>query len=297
MEFDLFDMLNSMNDSPVIRESTCTRAPMGYPGGKGESAKHILPLLPYRNTYVEPFGGSGTILLLRDAVPLEIFNDKFSGVCCFYRVLRDRIKLEQLLDRVEHCLHSREEFEWCRGTWESCEDEVERAARWWTMHQMSFGKQGRHFGRSTSGKAQTGWALRGIPQFFRPTHHRLQGVQIENLDWTHIMKDYDSEETVFYLDPPYVKYSKGQYKHEFTKKDHFYLCEFIFTRVKGFVALSGYSDPETRDIYDRYKWDDIVEWEVNSLTAGINVFPDAPERGRDVQRGMAKECLWIKEAE
>lgn len=293
---DLFDLMMSMEDSPVIREYACLRAPFGYPGGKGHSSKYIHPHLPYRAAYGEAFGGSGIMLLQREPVNLEVFNDRFSGITSFYRVLRDPKMMAALMDRLALLVHSREEFEWCRDTWEQCED-VERAARWWSMHQMSFAKQGRHFGRSTRGKNSNGHALRANLNWFEPTHKRLKGVVIENQDWRNLFKDYDHEEMVWYLDPPYVKYAKGMYDHEFTKKDHAELCERIF-RLKGHVVLSGYGDEETKGIYDKQKWDDIIEWEVSSTAAGYAFTDTNNLSGKEhlLDRGKVKESIWIKEA-
>lgn len=47
---------------------------------------------------------------------------------------------------------------------------------------------------------------------------RFRDVILENLDWSAVLEKYDSPETVFYLDPPYVgaesTYPVGQINHE-----------------------------------------------------------------------------------
>jgi site-specific DNA-adenine methylase len=123
-------------------------------------------------------------------------------------------------------------------------------------------------------------------------------VTIENLDWRLLLKDYDNTEMVWYLDPPYVRYSKGMYEHEFSKQDHFDLCEYIFNRVKGYVALSGYGDEETKAIYDRYKWTHVEEWETTCVAAGFAFTDTNNLAGTEgtFARGKVKENLWIKEA-
>lgn len=294
---DFLKMLLGMDDTPVIREKDCRRAPFAYIGGKMKSAEFIHPHLPYRDGYAEPFGGTGVILLQREPSKLEIFNDRFAGVTCFYRVLRDPKRVEQLMDRLALIVHSREEFEWCNQTWEGCEDELERAARWWYQHQASFAKKANAFGRSTSGTNSTGRALRGNLQWFEPVHRRLHGVIIENLDWKQLLEDYDSPEMVWYMDPPYVSCTKNLYSHEFTRQDHLDLCDRIF-ELKGFVALSGYGDPATKDIYDRYDWSSIEEWDSSNLMAGYAFTESNNLAGKEhlLNRGTTKENLWIKEA-
>jgi DNA adenine methylase len=71
---------------------------------------------------------------------------------------------------------------------------------------------------------------------------RLLRVQIENATAIEIIQRYDSEETLFYCDPPYPHDSRGDihaYGYEMTDSDHRELAE-VLTNLKGKVALSGY---------------------------------------------------------
>ena len=114
-KMNLFDMFESL-EKGEIRE-TYIRAPFGYPGGKSRSVKKILPLLPYRKAYIEAFGGAASILLARDKSKLEVYNDRFGGVVAFYRCIRDKEKMNKLIERLKIVPgHSREEFIWCKET-------------------------------------------------------------------------------------------------------------------------------------------------------------------------------------
>lgn len=292
MADDLLALFNSLDDTPVVRENF-VRAPFGYPGGKSRSLEKLLPLLPYRDAYCEPFGGSGSVLLSRRPSKLEVFNDRYAGVVAFYRCIRDYKKCRELTVRLEPWLHSREEFIWCRETWKDCEDDVERAARWYYMMVMSFGQQGRHFGRSTKGRSQMASKFHNNLKYFWPCHDRLRHVQVENQDWRECLRDYDQPEMVWYLDPPYVDYSKGMYEHDVTRREHVELLERI-QALQGFVALSGYQN----DLYDKYPWDQKYEWEVQVSMLGM-AFTDTNNlagREEELKRGKAKEVLWIREA-
>lgn len=289
---DLFALFNSMNDSEGAREKDILRAPFNYPGGKSRSIKNILPHLPYRSFYGELFGGTGAVLLSRNSSDLEVYNDRFGGVTCFYRVIRDKVKMNQLLDRMQLCLHSREEFVWSRDTWKNCEDEVERAARWYYSVLNSFAGQGLFFGRCLSGKGQIAQKLKNNLKLFPEIHERIKHVTIENQDYRMLLKDYDSSDAVWYLDPPYYDYAKGMYEHELNRGEHKELLERVF-QLKGFVALSGYSNP----LYDSYPWDDKHTWVVrsSSLYAGKGTETNNLDEG-EVVRGKAQEVLYIKEA-
>lgn len=72
---------------------------------------------------------------------------------------------------------------------------------------------------------------------------RFREVQIENLPALELIRKTDSPETLFYVDPPYPKESRGSkgksYAHEMTTRDHIRLGETL-AGVHGFVVLSSY---------------------------------------------------------
>ncbi len=289
MADNLFNMLHQMNDDDEVR-NCYIRAPFGYPGSKDRSLEQILPKLPYRNGYCEPFGGTGCVLLARKESKLEIFNDRYAGIVALYRVVRDREKLERFLARLELCLHSREEFVWSKETWKDHQDDVERAARWYYMMCVSFGSKGKQFGRCIKGRGQVGKKLTKKPELFWPLHHRLRNVQIENLDWRLCLKDYDSDDMVWYLDPPYYGTWSGTYIHEFQGKDeHIELLNRI-QHLQGFVAVSSYQN----ELYDSYKWDEIYEWEVYVSIVAQTATETNNLIGKDMPRGKMKERLYIR---
>ena len=115
------------------------RSPIKWFGGKGGFVQNILPLVPKHKIYVEVFGGGASLLFAKTPAPVEVYNDVDSGLVGFFRVLRDKEKAAELW-RVA-CLspYSREEYGFCRETWEECKDEVERARRWFVVVRQSFG--------------------------------------------------------------------------------------------------------------------------------------------------------------
>jgi DNA adenine methylase len=241
---------------------------------------------------VEPFGGSGAVLLARNASKIEVFNDRYAGVTAFYRCIRDRAKLDRLCEWLDLTVHSREDFVWCKDTWENVADDIERAARWFYMINYSFASKGACWGRSTSAGGMAG-KVRNKIKAFQSVHERLKCVQIENQDWSDCLRDYDNSETVFYLDPPYIDASPGTYKHELSKQEHTKLLDAIFS-LKGFVALSGYANPfyDERDWDSRHEWDVFISIKSAAYSEGNN---KAHLKGIE-ERGHGTEVLWIKEA-
>lgn len=286
---ELLAALNGLKDIPKIREEYLN-APFGWPGAKFRSLDHILPLLPYRPRYGEPFGGSGKVLLARNSSPLEVFNDRCSGVTCFYRIIRSPETRDKLIDRLQQVPYSREEFIWSRDTWKECADEIERAARWFYTIRASFGSQGRNFGRSIDGYMMQR-AYHNSLKLFNPVSHRLRYTLIENQDWRQILQDFDHPDMVWYLDPPYYKVTQGMYEFEFDDEEHRELLERIF-HLKGYVAISSYPNP----LYERYSWDDQQDWVVRTTTLAQAYTEGNNLIGYEdvLKRKLAKEVLYIK---
>lgn len=288
----MFDELDQYDEQPSVSKDI-VRAPFAYPGAKRNSVDHILPLLPYRKSYIEPFGGSGAILLARNKSQLEVFNDRYGGVVALYRCIKDAEKLEKLIALLNLTIHSREDFEFCSSTWNNCYDDVERAARWFYVSRYSFASKTWQFGRSTSApNCTSGKILNDLPEFYK-VHSRIKNVLIENLDWSKCFKDFDDSEAVFYVDPPYIDSVSKIYDNELNHDQHRDLIATIFN-TKGFVAVSGYTNP----IYEQRDWDARYEWEVPCTIKGL-AFTES-NNCKDlkglISRQSTKEVLWIKES-
>jgi DNA adenine methylase len=289
---DMFEELDQYDERPT-ESNEIVRAPFAYPGAKRNSVEHILPLLPYRKSYIEPFGGSGAILLARNKSPLEVFNDRYGGVVALYRCVKDKEKLDKLLELLSLTIHSREEWDFCKSTWSNCYDDVERAARWYYTNRYSFASKSLQFGRSTGTQnGMSGKIINSIPNFYK-VHERIKNVLIENLDWSKCFKDFDGPEAVFYVDPPYVDSGSQIYDNELTHAQHRDLINTIF-QTKGFVAVSGYTNP----LYEEQDWDARYTWEVPCGIKSL-AFTDT-NNCKDlkglIERDNQTEVLWIKES-
>lgn len=84
--------------------------PFYWYGGKTSHLKFLLPLInstPH-STYVESFGGSAAVLLNKEPSGVEVYNDIYSDVVNFFRILRD--KKDELIESISLTPYSREEF-------------------------------------------------------------------------------------------------------------------------------------------------------------------------------------------
>lgn len=288
---DLFDEVDKHTAEP--KRSEILHAPFSWPGGKTRSVECILKYLPYRKIYVEPFGGSATVLLARNASDLEVFNDRHAGVTQFYRCMRNKDMMERFCNLIQLMPHSREEFDFTRANWDIVNDEVLRAVYWYFLTVTSFSSIGRHWGRSINGNNQMISKILNKLPLFPKIYERMQHVQIENMDWEQLCTDYDNSEAVFYMDPPYLGAQEGNYKYNFTREDHYRFLSKVFT-MKAFVAVSGFPD----ELYEQQPWDLRHEWEVFHSSKGM-AFQEAngkAELANVTEREHKKEVLWIKEA-
>lgn len=289
-EPNLFEMMQAMDDTPILREGF-VRSPLNYMGSKFESLDKILPLLPYEDTWVDAFGGSGVVTLNRRPSKLDVFNDRHSGISAFFQACQ--LNPQELITRITLLPHSRELFAWCKANVENAQlDIITRGAMWYYIVRSSFSGKCKYFGRSLKASGNLYSTLVSSLDLLPDIIYRFQKVQIENLGWKEIFKDYDSPNTVFYLDPPY--YGANVYEYNMTKEDHYAFCANIFS-LRGFVALSGYSNPA----YDQFDWDAKHEFEIrNSCVAqAFNENNNLEGHEANLDRNTTrKECLWIKEA-
>jgi DNA adenine methylase len=226
------------------------RSPVVWFGGKGNMVAKLLPLFPEHKIYVEPFGGGASLLFAKEPSAVEVYNDLDDGLVTLFRVLRDPDKFGRFYHYAINTPYSRSEWKECRN-WQDYPDDVVRAWRWFILIRQSFAGLRHSWGRSVTtshrGMAETAssWlsALEMIPEI----HRRLMRVQIEQKDFRAILKEYDTPETLFYCDPPYVLETRkdGRYIHEMTEDDHRELVE-ILLGLQGKVIFSGYVHP----VYD-----------------------------------------------
>ncbi len=257
----------------------------GWYGGKFSHLDWLLQYLPQTHHYCEPFAGSGAVLINRNPSPVETYNDLDGEVVNFFRVLRD--SRNELIEKIGLTPFSREEFSL------ACEldpdlSDLERARRFYVRaRQVRTGlAQTASVGRwanckNTSRSGMSGVVSRwlgGIEQLDYIAE-RLLRVQIENRPAIETIRLYDSSNTLFYCDPPYLHATRGDsnaYGYEMSDCDHVQLAE-VLNNVAAKVALSNYDCPMMDDLYPKNKWTKIV----------------APLKTIHSTKDVRQEVLWI----
>jgi len=239
----------------MIATTEIKRPALRYHGGKWKLAPWIISHFPSHRIYVEPFGGAASVLMQKPRCYSEVYNDLDSEIVNLFNVLRDPDLSARLIKFLYLTPFAKDEF---KMSYEPANDPVEQARR--TVFRSFAG-----FGSGAASGHQTGFRADSNRSGTTPAHdwqnfpkslndiiNRLRGVVIENRDAFEVIKQHDTSETLFYIDPPYpfetrmpgAHYS-GVYRYEMQTDDHIKLAETLHS-VKGMVVLSGYPC----DLYD-----------------------------------------------
>ncbi len=235
----------------------------GWYGGKFSHLDWLLPLLPRAKHFCDVFGGSAAVLLNRPPSLIETYNDIDQEVVNFFRVLRDQS--DELIRSIGLTPFSKEEFTLAISDQKKPISDLERARRFFVrarqvrtgLAQKATAGRWAHC-RLTSRAEMAGAVSRwlGSIEDLPYITQRLLRVQIENSPATEVIKRYDSEETLFYCDPPYPHGARGDsnaYAHEMTDNDHRELARFLRT-VRGKVALSSYHCDIMDELYGDWSY-------------------------------------------
>jgi DNA adenine methylase len=224
-----------------------------YPQGKYHLVKRLLELIPPHDIYVEVFGGAATLLFTKSPSKLEVYNDINSELVNFFRVLRDDEKWQKLQEKLLLTPYSREEFKLALQPAEEL-DEIERARRFFVRIQMSFGGKGETFGYTRIAQKNKTLTYFNKIANFEFFHNRIRSVIIENLDFEDVFKRYDTPNTFFFCDPPYIDHGiKSKILNlEMSLEDHKRLVHTIL-QAKGKVLLLGYPHPVYKEL-ERHGW-------------------------------------------
>lgn len=263
----------------------------GWYGGKYSHLDWLLPLLPSTTHYCEPFSGSAAVLINRPPSPVETLNDIDGEVVNFFRVLRD--SKEELLEAIGLTPFSREELRIAVNEAAEKISDLERARRFFVRaRQVRTGlaqtaSEGRWAHCKLTSRAGMAGAVSrwlGSVEGLAEIAQRLLRVQIENAPAIEVIERYDSPETLFYCDPPYVHASRSDtnaYAYEMSDEEHRALAR-VLRRAKGKVALSGYGCELMDELYG-----DWTAIEAPSRAA------HSTNTGADNKKQTRTETLWI----
>lgn len=172
--------------------------PFGHPGGKTLLVKHIRPLIPKHQTYVEPYCGSATIFFAKDKAPKSVLGDMDPEIIAALRFIRGA---------------SSSDIEWLRkqswrpskGRWKFLKDQkpVRKQERFYRFLYLNY--------NSWADSPAKGFAASSQPVSMKREMEKIQAagqklkgnVTIALQDAFTTMRQNDSVSTFHYVDPPY----------------------------------------------------------------------------------------------
>lgn len=225
----------------------------------------------------------------KDPAYADVYNDLDHEVVNVFRVLRDREMAADLERQVRLTPWSRHEFDLAME--EASDDPIESARR--TIYRAFAG-----FGTTSRRAGATGFRARpyrtrntGVrdwltyPDAIASFVERMITVTIEERQALEVIGMYDSDDTLFYCDPPYPRDTRSSircdydlqraYRHEMTDDDHRDLARAL-NQVQGMAIISSYPSALYDELY--------ADWtRVSTDTLSDGARPRT-------------ECLWISPA-
>jgi len=233
--------------------------PIKRVGGKVKLAPWIISHLPDHNRYVECFGGSGAVLLSKPRIggldPAEVLNELDPDIANLFRVIQAYPC--ELAYQVEYTPYSRMGFELACEYIENQKgneaDAIKWACEYLVYNRQSFGgKGGKTWCISRRGENPV-HTWNKLPEVITRVSERLHNTVIETLDYHEILRKYDSEETCFYLDPPYEGVEDRYYAiNKESGFDHSALREEL-EDIQGSVVVSYYKSDNILKMYTGFE--------------------------------------------
>jgi len=231
------------------------KTPITYYGGKQNLTSEILSMIPSHKIYVEPFFGGGAVFFAKGKSYLEVINDKNEMLMNFYHQCIDNF--EALQHKVQHTLCSEAEFKRARTIYNNPfhRNRIDKAWAVWVMTNMSIMATPRGGWKRDNG---TGGSHIGIvldnhrKRFTNRIHERLATVQISCSDALDVIRQRDSSETFFYLDPPYIGADQKHYKG-YNENDFHQLLD-ILEGIHGKFILSHFNCDILEEYCQRNRW-------------------------------------------
>lgn len=228
------------------------KTPISYYGGKQTLSPIILELIPEHKIYCEPFLGGAAVYFAKKPSKVEVINDTNSELINFYEVVKnDFTALER---EIAITLHSRTKHRQAQVIYANPDmfDRIKRAWAVWMLANISYGcKLDGVFGYDRSGTASKKLANKR-KGFTEEYAIRLQNTQIECCDALRIIRSRDTEETFFYIDPPYVGADQGHY--DGYSQEDFDALLALLESIKGKFLLSSYRNVALKECVKRNGW-------------------------------------------
>lgn len=205
-------------------------------GSKFLMSEEIIKYIPPHLIYVEPFFGGGAIYFNKPISPAEVINDLDTDLMNSYKLIKKAPltgyrqdlntfkKLRLFYDKEPHTI----------------QDKITNDLIYYCN-----GYSGEVVSNSMYKETNPYNKLKNIKEY----KERLANTILLNQNYEKVIKDYDTDETLFYLDPPYED-SKGLYTHHVM--DYVKMVD-ILKKIKGKFLLSINGSTNINKLFKDFK--------------------------------------------
>jgi len=168
----------------------------GSPAGKKRLAARLVKLIPPHKVYVEPFAGSAAVFFEKEPAEAEVLGDADPEIASAFKAIKTLTDDELETLRKKNWIGRERAFKQLidarpRG-------KVEKLYRFLYLSHFSYGKmRGKSFNPNAEGvEART---IERIEHY----RDRVRAATVRHAHYADLVKEFDSKDTFFFLDPPY----------------------------------------------------------------------------------------------
>ena len=222
-----------------------------YLGEKSKFASFITPNIPTDiSTYVEPFGGMFGVFFSLDFSKFKnvrfIYNEINYLNYNLFDLLRYDIRFIEIIKGIKV---DKERYQKALKEIFTETDRMTFAINWLIVLTCSAPNE---IGKD-SWRGDTEFEVFKLKwKAYEPHLNKIS--EILNVDYKEVISKYDSPETFFYLDPPYMGREKYYINHDFNENSHYELSH-ILNNIKGRFALSYYYFDGIKELYPNCRFE------------------------------------------
>lgn len=263
------------------------RPPVKTHGGKYFLAPFITEHFPenYEELiYCEPFCAGASVFFNKKRSKEEVLSDVDEGMVMVLKALRD--EPQEFISRLKRTKYTERTFKMALNRdKKGFDDYVDHAINEFILRRMSRGGLKKAFAwsdRERGGQPGDVNAWQTILDQLNALSERLQGVTILCASFAEVIPTWDEENTLMYLDPPYLHSTRAEgatnlYEKELTVEEHIHMLN-LAKNARGKVVISGYPSP----LYNRT----LKNWRCKKKNVA-NHSSQAKTKERRI------ECLWL----
>jgi DNA adenine methylase len=206
--------------------------------------------------YVETSGGAASVLLNKTpSSSLDVYNELNPRIANIFSCLKsDPVEFIDKVSKIDYSDLSFKEAGKVTQSYGSVDSGIAELV----LRRMSRGGLGKNFSwseRLRGGRPGDLNAWITFKSLLPKLAERLKDVEISNHDQLEVIAKHDSENTIFYCDPPYVhstRTAKSAYDFEMTDEIHIQLAESL-NCIKGKALISGYDCELYNTLYKNWR--------------------------------------------